>query len=292
MSLEIKKKGFYSDPILTPDDLNPEAFSHGQSFSFYEGKTGWYRHDLDLTDNVLGELYNGGYIKHGTEEVVWPTYNLNDFRFRSDDWTTGEEGAIFLGCSDIFGVGNYYEKTAAYIVSNRLGVKNYNLGVPGGGLDQAYKYLKYHISDIKGKYVFLTIPEIFRRELFSGWKSVMVQAPSLTNGVVEEQLLDIIDVDKLREVYFKLLANPHYVTCQTSKNIDAIKYLCRDYDKMLIYFENPFYSRGGTVRNIFLQELKKDKTLKSTIAADQKHFGWPYQKFLADTMLNLIGKKL
>ena len=290
MATKIKTKGFYSDPTLKPDRLNPEAFSHGQSFSFYEGDTGWYRHDLDLTDSVISNLYDGGYIKFGTEEVIWPTYKLNDFRFRSDDWTTGEEGVIFLGCSDLFGVGNYYEKTAAYIVSNRLGIKNYNLGVPGGGLDQAYKYLKYHISDINGKYVFLAIPEVFRRELFSGWKSVMVQAPSLTNGVVKDQLFDLIEVDKLREVYFKLLANPHYVTCQTSKNLDAIKHLCNENNKTLICFDNPVYCRGGYIRNIYLQELKKDKNLRSIIAADQKHYGWPYQKFLANVMLKLIEK--
>ena len=290
MSKKVKGKGFYLDPTLEPDNLNTQAFSHGQAFRFYEGNTGWYRHGLDLTDKVLGNLYDGGYIKINTEEVIWPTYKINDFRFRSDDWTTGEEGVIFLGCSDVFGVGNYYEKTAAYIVSNRLGVKNYNLGVPGGGLDQAYKYLKYHISDINGKYVFLIIPEVFRRELFSGWRSIILQAPSLTDGVVEEQLFDIIEVSKLREVYFKLLANPHYVTCQTSKNIDAIKHLCSENNKTLICFDNPVYCRGGYVRSIFLQELKKNKNLRSILAADQKHYGWPFQKFLADVMLKLIAK--
>ena len=297
MSAKLKRKGFYSDPVLKPIRLNPESFSHCPDFGLFKGNTGWYRNDIKFTNKTLNNLYEGGYVIQGVEynpdnpnDIKWPTYELNKFRFRSDDWTSGEEGIIFLGCSDIFGVGNYYEKTASYIVSNELGVKNYNLGVPGGGLDQAYKYLKYHISDIKGKYVILAIPEVFRRELFADWKPLMIQAPSFTNSILEHQLSNLIQVDKVKELYFKLLANSHYVTCQTSKNLDAIKYLCQENNKTLLSFKNPVYCRIGYERNLYLQEMKLNKKLTGVIAADQKHYGWPYQKFLADQMLRLIEK--
>lgn len=239
-----------------------------------------------------GLLENGGYIKDG--KIIWPTYDTNQFGFRSDEWchknhfasSNGEKGAIFLGCSDVAGTGNYYENTAAYIVSKELGVNNYNLGYPGGGLDQCYRVLKYHITKINAEHVFLLVPESFRREIFSDTASVLLSTFALEDGITAEQLG--VDTTALQKVYLEYMCDPTYVNLHTNKNLDAIEHLCNKSGMKLHIVKNPIYYKDKKERYTFKNMLSGLIESQIDMAADLEHFGKNFQKKIANLLLEKL----
>ena len=278
---------FFNDPIF---EIKKQDFWVLQRsyFSEHEGThTGWYKPFVEKLIKKDPKKYNfilkqcGFLDKEGN--IDWPVYSVNGLGFRSDDWRSGKDGVIFLGCSDTFGIGNYLNKTAAAIVSNTLGVQNYNLGVPGGGLDQAYRVLKTNIADIKGKVVCLIVPEPNRRELFTDYRSVLL-TPVSWDGATKAHLDGYFDSKVLEKVYFKLLCEKKYTFMETQKNIDGIKFLCKEFGKHLVILKNPVvYS------DLSSNELKKLGTtdaygLIKDLACDLVHRGPNYQ--------NLVAKKL
>ena len=258
-------------------------------FSKHEGThTGWYKPHVEKLIKKEPKKYkyilqqSGFMDEEGS--IIWPTYIVNGLGFRSDDWRSGKDGVIFLGCSDTFGVGNYIKNTASSIVSEKLGVQNYNLAIPGGGLDQAYRVLKAHISDIQGKVVCLIVPEPNRREIFSDNTSVLLSPSSWSNGTTKDNLEDFYDIDSLQEFYFKLMCEKKYTFMETQKNIDAIKHLCKEFGKYLVILKNPVVYSDESSRDITIKSRQDAHGKIDDLACDLIHSGPNYQ--------NLIAKKL
>jgi len=261
---------------------------------FERGATveGWYKDEVEDLIKKEPKKYkyilqqNGFMDEEGT--INWPTYNLNWLGFRSDDWRSGKDGVIFLGCSDTFGVGNYFENTASSIVSKKLGVQNYNLAIPGAGFDQAYRVLKANISDIPGKVVCLIAPEPNRREIFSESKSVLLSPSSWRNGSTKQHVEDFYDINSLQEFYFKLMCEKKYTFIQTQKNIDAIKYLCKEYGKHLVILKNPIVYGDKSSRDIYKECSKGVHGKIDDFACDLHHAGPNYQKLVAKNLLKKL----
>ena len=296
--MDLKGRNYFTDntfDLLLSD--TKRVLSRSYFSDSYESDIGWY---AELTKERLKEepknfikLKESGFTHLG--EIIWPTYKFNKFGFRSDDWSDGDKGIIFLGCSDTVGVGNYNHNTFAALISEKLGVKNYNLGVAGGGLDQAYRVLKYHINDINSDYVCLLIPSPFRREFYTDNSTVLCMPTSFTDensvngkGVTETQVNALWNYEALKEVYFSALTNRHYVFLETNKTLDAIRYICEKNNKKLIEVKNPiFYTDPEQVK--FYQNIKKNPLGGSfDIAADLTHHGRIFQKKIA----NLFMEKL
>ncbi len=72
-------------------------------------------------------------------------YRINKQGFRCDHFSD-EEGILFLGCSFTFGIGLHEHQTWAYKVAEHFGVKCWNLGIPGHGLDLHSYFLQYHLK--------------------------------------------------------------------------------------------------------------------------------------------------
>lgn len=289
--MALEYKSFFTDPIFKISKQDRDILSRSY-FSHHAGKyKGWYADDvlntLKADPSMWNALIDNGYVKDG--EIDWPLYDINELGFRSPDWHSGKKGAIFLGCSDMFGIGNYIEHTCSQIVSGNLNVVNYNLAVPGGGLDQAYRVLKYHIKDINADYVFLLIPEPSRREIFTDIQSVLLSPSSFDyHHTTKLQLGDYFDYKKLEEVFFGLLCDEKYLLMETNKSLDAIQHLCNENNKKLITVKNPVYFTNKKSFEIKKEAAKGILGERKDLACDLVHMGKKFQKIIA----NLFMEKL
>ena len=289
--MELENRDFFTDPIIkiSNKDLKPLSNSY---FGQHKGlHSGWYKQSvLDQIEQIptlFDILKDNGFVKDN--EIVWPSYKINKLGFRSEDWLSGNKGAIFLGCSDVFGVGNYLESTAAQIISDHLKVANYNLSIPGGGLDQAYRVLKYHIKNINADYVFLLIPEVSRREFFTDSNSVLINPQSFSvTSITKDQLDGYFPEDKLEDVYFKLFCESKNILLQTNKNIDAIRYVCEKNNKILITLKNPIYYQDRESLEIKRNATKGIFGKRKDLACDLHHPGKNFQKEIAKKLLKKL----
>ena len=81
-------------------------------------------------------------------------YKINSYGFRSDEFEDSSVPSIlFLGCSYTVGIGIRIEESFTTIISKELGLKNYNLGLAGGGADSSFRIGHYWIPKLKPKYV-------------------------------------------------------------------------------------------------------------------------------------------
>lgn len=77
-------------------------------------------------------------------------YTFNSHGFRSDEFEKPETpSVIFLGCSYTLGVGLPIENSFTHLVSKELGLKNYNLGISGGGADSSFRIGSHWIPKLK-----------------------------------------------------------------------------------------------------------------------------------------------
>ena len=80
------------------------------------------------------------------------TYEYNSWGFRTPEFTT-TGGIMFLGCSYVSGVGLPSTDTFSYIVSERVGLPMYRMGIGAGSNDAAFRVAKHWIPKLQPKYV-------------------------------------------------------------------------------------------------------------------------------------------
>jgi len=294
----LEEKGYFVDPVFGLEDLNPST-AHSvlaESYLISE-KENPYAYSTEVK-NFLKEkpelkniLAKNGFVRDDGQ-INWPSHIVNNFGFRSDDWETGEKGIIFLGCSDMFGYGQYLEYTMSYIVSKHFNLKNYNLSVPGGGLDQCYRILKYHVENINSDTVVLLVPEASRRVFYTKSKEVLLNANTIDNKVSVKLADGELDSSFLTEVFIKLFSNEYYMFLHVNKNIDAIKYICEKHNKRLIIMKNPLYYLEKDSIELFRELEEVGGTEEEEVwrpydtAADLCHFGAKGQKIIANRIIS------
>ena len=102
------------------------------------------------------------YLQTECEEVPW--YRHNSWGFRSDEFDFDNKGdsILILGCSYVYGIGVTEKDRFSNIVSETLGLKNYNVGMSGASHDQAFLFAQYLILLLKPKHVIFLGPNITR----------------------------------------------------------------------------------------------------------------------------------
>ena len=91
-------------------------------------------------------------------------YKFNSHGFRGEEFDSAP-GVLFLGCSHTFGIGLPIESTWSHLISNALGLRNYNLGIGGGSNDTAFYLAQHWIPEIQPKVVIFASTERTRFEL-------------------------------------------------------------------------------------------------------------------------------
>ena len=150
------------------------------------------------------------------------TYDLNNYGFRTpDDFFHGDEGTVYLGCSQTFGVGHYLENVWSYKLHQKIGEgKFFNLSFGGTGLTSQYYFLKYFSDKLKIKKVYHFYPlECKYRYGFMNQDGII----RILGYFAED---DKTDFEK--EIWKKYLVHETYNELHNSTHKDAIKNICKE----------------------------------------------------------------
>src|SRR6056300_1497585 len=187
------------DVLSTADGffVEPTEHSHfsSDSMSLYETnlkenydqlkENGWLSIEEDQIEKFyLDKGYN--YYLYTPEKPVlndWVklSYEVNSHGFRGIEMPTVKKprSIITLGCSNTFGVGMPIGQIWPTLVGNTLKIRAYNLGVPLGSLDTAFRVLLAWLPKIRPSHVFLLEPPGIRYETITshGIKKSSIHVP-------------------------------------------------------------------------------------------------------------------
>jgi len=225
-----------------------EPFKLSQ-YSDYSVQYKWYPSDTEEQFNLnwedpdtRGILYKYNWAdKNGKPTPVH--YDLNEFGFRCKNFSE-KDGILFLGCSLTFGVGVRREDTWTQIVADYFGLENWNLGMPGRGLDSISLYCRLFLDNLipNIKAICIYMPPPGRLSIFMETK---LKGPEVSNTAPLE-LAHLNGMDWRNDDYWdKPLPRPIY------------KDFCRNNvsEKDLFYNwmwkrENTFYNELASVAMI------------------------------------------
>lgn len=105
------------------------------------------------------------------------TYRFNEHGFRSDAFDQGE-GIMFLGCSMTLGTGLPWEDTWPYQISQRLGLRCWNLAQGGTGNDTMFRLALNWLPKLKPRMVMLMATANERFEIIEGKTSTTLMPTS------------------------------------------------------------------------------------------------------------------
>jgi hypothetical protein len=95
------------------------------------------------------------------------TYRINRYGFRSEEFDTQKPSLVSLGCSYTIGIGLPEQATWSHIVSQSLGLANYNLAWGGTSADTCFMVAQYWLPILKPQLVVMAAPPKHRFDLIS-----------------------------------------------------------------------------------------------------------------------------
>lgn len=148
-------------------------------------------------------------------------YTINSLGFRGKEWQ-GLGGVMSLGCSMTFGVGVDDREVWPYLVSEKLGLENYNLGQGGAGPDTAFRLACFYIGRLLPRYVIYLEPPSSRIELldYEG-KSIVLSSQ---------------DHADYKDYYTTYASNRLNQYLNQLKNRHALKQLCQEHKSEFYHF--------------------------------------------------------
>lgn len=198
----------------------------------------------DTQENYQKNLQNPAIAKHLSKEMV--TYKLNTNGFRTKEIKEDKDSIVALGCSHTFGLGLREEDTYIAKLGNMLGINYYNLGVPGGASDTAFRIASYWLPIIQPRYVVMVTPPISRFEIIR------------TNGDAILFNANAKEHDKLvQDIAKHYIANDANPIINRQKNLLAIENICKIHNSNFYWY----------TEDIMIKETEND------LARDWKHSG-------------------
>lgn len=162
-------------PVLS--SINISKFYNTDSEELYEKNLVERRDELEQNgwiplppdERCVGYRYLYNPNNPGINDWVELSYNVNMHGFRSEEMPTVKKprSIIALGCSNTFGIGIPLGQIWPTLVGNTLRHRPYNLGVPAGSLDTAFRVLLAWLPKIRPSHVFLLEPPGVRYETHS-----------------------------------------------------------------------------------------------------------------------------
>lgn len=148
-----------------------------------------YKENLKFKSNILE--------KHGWLNSKF-TYKFNSHGFRCEEFTA-DPSIVFLGCSMTAGIGLPIELTWPTLVSNKLNLKCYNLGIGGASNDTAFRLALHWLEKIKPEIVVFCRTFPTRMEVFSEKGVIANIAEELPEFYLNYWTMNIHNVDLLQE---------------------------------------------------------------------------------------------
>lgn len=226
---------------------------------------GWIPVEMDDEREVIGHRYLYNPQKPHLNDWVNLSYRINTHGFRGEEMPSEPKprSVMAFGCSNTFGVGMPEGQIWPTLVGNTLRMRCYNMGVPIGSLDKAFRLMMAWIPKIKPKHVFLLEPPGVRYETITHSMGFL---NNMANGTMHGIPVRFEHEDEW--------------TLHKEKTMRAIYSLCEQ-------FETPItvYSAGGDeyASNI------TDMLGYVDLARDLKHPGRNCHIYIAMNMLKLAG---
>ena len=189
------------------------------------------------------------------------SYTFNSHGFRSDEFTD-KDSIMFLGCSVTLGTGLPLEDTWPHLVSTRLELKNYNLGISGGSNDTAFRLANHYVPQLKPKIV-----------VFMGTSANRFDI--ITDSEVHTLMYNRVPKQYDGEWYKSWVTYTENGELNWKKNYLAIQHLCDMHGVRFIY--------STATRHITWPNIDN--------ARDIIHPGRQCNQMLADAILKLIDNE-
>jgi len=173
------------------------------------------------------------------------SYKLNSNGFRTSEIVEDTSSVVALGCSHTFGLGLPEQDTYIAQLAGMLDTSYYNLGVPGGSNDTAFRVAGYWLPIIKPRYVVMLTPQMTRFEMLEkkGGHQSFVPNENIT-GVH-------------RDIIRFFITNDENLVLNRQKNLLAIENITKRYN-------GKFYSYPEEIIN---------KQEENDLARDLQHSG-------------------
>jgi len=266
---------------LTPNSTTTGNFGIDEAYVIAKADEGFK--DTFINDNFWDE-------RKGIPII--PPITTNEQGFRSDSWINNGEGIVTVGCSDTFGLGQFYERTWPKLVSNYLNLNTYNLAWPGASFEYCYKALKRYLPEINTKRVFILIPSVERLEFYCDNYKGSVTGYGAEDLGVYYPFLTKEQAEQLKAYYYNFHTHIRNTLVNYNRTLDAIRYVCDDQKVELHTLINPEF--GSLGHRKFIYQSFKGHTKgyagvrKDDLAIDTKHRGKIWHIMISDYFINQL----
>ena len=170
------------------------------------------------------------------ESFGWLDVEVN-YTFNSHGFCTPEFDSrsnwLAIGCSFVQGTGINAQDRWTEIVSNRIDLHCWNLGVAGCAGDTCYRVASYYIPKLKPKFAVYLEPRYNRSEM----KTMLEPVPMIINWAH--------DYSSWQGTYVKhLLSDSENFEIAAEKNREAIRSICQQHNiPLVVYSPDSYRSR-------------------------------------------------
>lgn len=228
----------------------------------YKGYTGYWagNDDKELYNRNIKTRYDDMKSNGWVDSESAILYKFNNWGFRSEDFkSTG--GIMFLGCSHVVGIGLAEQDTFSHIVSNKLGLDLYRMGVGGGSNDSSFRIADYWIPRLKPKYVVMVLTYSWRLELLTADRVYNINTGHST--------------EYTNSAYYKtFICTSENGDLLKKKNCYAVQQICSMHNSKFLALDAD--------SNLFRTAERQDK------ARDLAHIGKQGNLYLANVILDMI----
>jgi len=196
------------------------------------------------------------------------TYRINNAGFRSEEFDPQAPSVVSLGCSYTIGIGLPEEATWSYLVSQALGLKNYNLAWAGTSADTCFMLAQYWLPVLNPQLVIMAAPPKHRFDLIteSPGSSHKTYLPAHEIGQIESN-----------EFVKKWFLNDRNSELNNARNRLAVEGLCANLGiRCLTYNAHDWFAKSR-------KEVE--------YARDMMHAGPQGHEILAERILNDFATK-
>lgn len=136
---------------------------------------------------VQNEEYREYFRSKGWLDPDAITYRINSAGFRSEEFDPQADSLVSLGCSYTIGIGLPEQATWPCLVSQALGLKNYNLAWAGTSADTCFMLANHWLPVLRPKLVLMAAPPKHRFDLIieDTWLKHETYMPAHESGQTE-----------------------------------------------------------------------------------------------------------
>jgi hypothetical protein len=178
---------------------------------FVNNRFNWQNSNYILT-KPFGKSSRDSYIEKLNNKLLWTSekdsviYNINSMGYRSDEFIENRQ-MVFSGCSQTFGVGVLNDGVWGNVLSKRLKIDPYNLGLGGKSVQFTVQNLISFFKEYGNpKFLFCLFPEFTRIEMKSDVSFMKSKYIIEKEGFKTYSILPSIETPNRHIVYSK---KPH-----------------------------------------------------------------------------------